>query len=70
MVQMSVDFEASSEIDSPDDVNEPLMGAHQGRSVEDSYALNARLILLLANQIGSISVLRLPREQGRCLKMR
>ena len=37
---------------------EQLLDAHQGLSREASEALNARLILLLANQIGDISLLR------------
>ncbi|MBI5275756.1 MAG: FAD-dependent monooxygenase [Burkholderiales bacterium] len=44
--------------DSPDDFYEALIDTHQGLSVEESHALNARLVLLLANQIGSLPVLR------------
>ncbi len=36
---------------------EHLLDAHQGLTPEQSEALNARLILLLANQIGDIKVL-------------
>lgn len=36
---------------------ERLLDAHQGLSREQSELLNARLILLLANQIGSAQVL-------------
>ena len=36
---------------------ELLLDAHQGLSPEQSEALNARLILLLANQIGDAGVL-------------
>jgi hypothetical protein len=36
----------------PDGFYEALINAHEGLSEEDSAALNARLILLLANQIG------------------
>jgi hypothetical protein len=35
-----------------------LLKAHEGLSVEDSARLNARLVLLLANQVGDIEVLR------------
>ena len=37
---------------------EELIKAHEGLSKEDSDALNARLILVLANQIGDRDVLR------------
>ena len=40
---------------------EALQGAHQGLTGEQSEAFNARLILLLANQIGDAKVL------GDCL---
>jgi hypothetical protein len=36
---------------------EALLDAHSGLSAEQSAALNARLILLLANQIGDAAVL-------------
>ena len=36
---------------------EALLDAHEGLSPEDSAALNARLILILANQIGDQGVL-------------
>ena len=36
---------------------ERLLDAHQGLSLAESEALNARLILLLANQIGDSAVL-------------
>ncbi|MDP3812013.1 MAG: DUF2783 domain-containing protein [Hydrogenophaga sp.] len=37
---------------------EQLLDAHTGLAREDSELLNARLILLLANQIGDTSVLK------------
>jgi len=37
---------------------EQLLDAHAGLSREDSELLNARLILLLANQVGDSRVLR------------
>lgn len=45
-------------LDAPDDFYQALIEAHQGLSSADSQALNARLILLLANHIGSLAVLR------------
>lgn len=41
-----------------DDFYEALIAAHQGLSDEQSALLNARLILLLANHIGDLGVLR------------
>jgi hypothetical protein len=35
-----------------------LLQAHEGLSPEDSARLNARLVLLLANQVGDIEILR------------
>lgn len=46
----------------PDDFYADLLAAHEGLSKADSDALNARLILVLANQIGDTEVLR------ECLK--
>ena len=37
---------------------EQLLDAHAGLSAEDSQLLNARLILLLANQVGDAKVLK------------
>ncbi|MBU1443762.1 MAG: DUF2783 domain-containing protein [Gammaproteobacteria bacterium] len=45
-------------IESPDDFYESLIEAHQGLSTDESHALNARLVLVLANHIGSLAVLR------------
>jgi hypothetical protein len=41
-----------------DDFYEMLIEAHRDLSDEQSAMLNARLILLLANQIGDLSLLR------------
>ncbi|MGH7067733.1 MAG: DUF2783 domain-containing protein [Acetobacteraceae bacterium] len=45
-------------IASPDDFYELLIEAHRGLGLEQSQLLNAKLILLLANQIGDLAVLR------------
>jgi hypothetical protein len=42
----------------PDDFYEALIETHKDLSTEDSHALNARLVLILANHIGSLDVLR------------
>ena len=41
----------------PDDFYERLLDAHRGLTAEQSAQLNARLILLLANQVGNDQVL-------------
>jgi len=41
----------------PDDTYAILLAAHDGLDPEDSAALNARLILILMNQIGHFDVL-------------
>ena len=41
-----------------DDFYEALMNAHEGLSDDQSNRLNARLVLLMANQIGDIDVLK------------
>ena len=45
-------------LDAPDDFYEALIDAHRGLDTAQSQALNARLVLLLANHIGSSAVLR------------
>ena len=45
-------------LEAPDDFYEALLDAHAGLSPERSGALNARLVLLLANQIGELEVLQ------------
>jgi hypothetical protein len=45
-------------IPSPDDFYEALIDSHRDLTPEQSQALNARLILLLANHIGEMDVLR------------
>jgi len=42
----------------PDDFYQALIEAHAGLSEAQSAALNARLILLLANQVGDLETLK------------
>ncbi len=42
----------------PDDFYEALIDAHRDLPAAASHALNARLVLLLANHIGDLGVLR------------
>ena len=51
-------LETSPRITRPDDFYEALIESHQGLSDEASRQLNARLILILANQIGDLEVLK------------
>lgn len=43
-------------IDQPDDLYADLLMAHEGLTEDESAALNARLILILANHIGDRQV--------------
>ena len=45
-------------LESPDDFYEALIDAHKDLDDAESHALNARLVLLLSNHIGSLDVLR------------
>ena len=45
-------------LSAPDDFYEALIEAHSDLSPEESHALNARLVLLLANHIGALGVLK------------
>ena len=49
----------------PDGFYDELLAAHEGLSDADSQALNARLILVLANHIGDRDVLRAALEAAR-----
>ena len=54
MTQLNLD----PNIPDPDGFYDELLGVHQGLTKEASDALNARLILVLANHIGDRDVLR------------
>jgi hypothetical protein len=45
-------------LDAPDDFYEALIDAHRDLSTTQSHQLNAQLILLLANHIGRLDVLK------------
>jgi len=44
-------------LEAPDPFYEALIAAHEGLAEAESHALNARLVLLLANHIGQHDVL-------------
>jgi hypothetical protein len=48
----------ANKLAAPDDFYEALLDAHQGLSTADSHALNARLVLLLANAVGDMTTLQ------------
>ena len=45
-------------VEQPDDLYQALIDAHTGLTEQQSAALNARLLLLLANHIGDLAVVR------------
>ena len=45
-------------ITDPDGFYQELLDAHDGLSADQSHALNARLVLILCNQIGDRAVIR------------
>jgi Protein of unknown function (DUF2783) len=45
-------------LNAPDDFYEALIDTHRELSNDQSHALNARLVLLLANHIGDLGVLK------------
>lgn len=51
------DLNLTPNIDGADNFYAELLATHEGLSNEDSEALNARLILVLANHIGDRAIL-------------
>ena len=49
----------------PDDFYQALIDVHRGLTDEQSALLNAKLILLLANQIGDLEVLKAALAKAR-----
>jgi Protein of unknown function (DUF2783) len=52
-------------LESPDDFYEALIDAHRDLSTAQSHELNAKLVLLLANQVGDLQVLRQALQAAR-----
>lgn len=48
----------TTNIDQTDEAYAALLAAHEGLTKEESDALNARLILVMMNQIGDIGTIR------------
>ena len=51
-------LDSQTNIQQPDDFYQALIDAHVGLTDEQSAALNARLVLLLANQVGDLATLQ------------
>ncbi|MEO9821311.1 MAG: DUF2783 domain-containing protein [Paracoccaceae bacterium] len=60
-----MDLNRNPNIIDPDGFYDELLGVHDGLSKEESEALNARLILILANHIGDRDVLRSALETAK-----
>jgi Protein of unknown function (DUF2783) len=52
-------------LESPDDFYSALVELHRGLSDEQSELVNAKLILLLANHVGDVEVLREAMQRAR-----
>jgi hypothetical protein len=52
-------------LDAPDDFYDALIDAHRDLTTAQSHALNAKLVLLLANHIGDMTVLRQALQAAR-----
>lgn len=55
---MTATLNLAPNLEAPDAFYEALIEAHRDLTPEQSHRLNARLILLLANQVGDLAVLR------------
>ena len=55
---MSATLNTELNLKAPDDFYEALIDTHRDLPEAESHALNARLVLLLANHIGDIAVLQ------------
>ena len=49
---------SQTHLEAADDFYEALIEAHRSLTLDESHAMNARLVLLLANHIGTGTVLR------------
>ena len=55
---MSATLKTELNLKAPDDFYQALIDTHRDLPEAESHALNARLVLLLANHIGDMAVLR------------
>ena len=56
----------TANIADPDGFYAELLALHEGRATAESDAINARLVLILANHIGDRAVLRQAFELAEC----
>jgi hypothetical protein len=59
------DLNLDPNLEAPDDFYAALIAAHDGLEEAESHALNARLVLILANQIGRQATLEAAIEAAR-----
>ena len=63
---MSEDMAApESGLEAADDFYEALIDAHRGLSLEQSHQLNAKLVLLLAERVARLDVLKAALDAAR-----
>lgn len=55
----------TAHLEAPDDFYEALIDSHRELDSAQSHALNARLVLLLANHIGTMDVLQQAMQAAR-----
>lgn len=53
-----MDLITEPNLEAPDDFYEALIDTHRDLPTDASHALNARLVLLLANHVGRLDVLK------------
>ncbi|MFC3166007.1 DUF2783 domain-containing protein [Ciceribacter thiooxidans] len=63
-------LQTKSNLSRPDESYALLIKAHEGLSEEESHAMNARLILILMNQIGDHGVISEALELARTTGIR
>lgn len=56
-------------LDAPDEFYAALIDAHRNLPTERSHELNAKLVLLLANHVGAMAVLKQALDAARCSVM-
>jgi hypothetical protein len=57
-------------LDAPDAFYEALIDAHRDLTSEQSHELNAKLVLLLANHVGSLDILQQAFQHARASTLR
>ena len=55
---MTAKLKETLNITAPDELYALLIGTHEDLSLADSLKLNAKLVLLLANHIGDLDIIR------------